>query len=147
MKKKFSFIILFFSIGFLANGQSFNNRISFHQQGKDLYALKNWVADTATTFKDTSDRNMYGNLVTDDPEYNKRYPLYVPFVTIVGTGLSIWAFNRYVMNEEWARVNSKTIRSNLNGHWEWDYDRFGINFIGHPYSGNLYFNCARANFL
>ena len=29
--------------------------------------------------------------------------------------------------------------------WEWDNDRFGVNFIGHPYSGSLSFNTGRAN--
>src|SRR5205085_12555007 len=33
----------------------------------------------------------------------------------------------------------------LKSGFVWDDDRFGINFIGHPHSGNYYFNIARSN--
>ena len=33
----------------------------------------------------------------------------------------------------------------LSKGWEWDNDRFGVNFIGHPYSGTLSFNAGRSN--
>src|SRR5205085_4906626 len=36
-------------------------------------------------------------------------------------------------------------KHNLTTGWEWDNDRFGINFSGHPYTGSLYFNTARSN--
>ena len=35
-------------------------------------------------------------------------------------------------------------KHNLQTGWEWDTDRFGINFVGHPYSGSLSFSAARS---
>jgi hypothetical protein len=50
-----------------------------------------------------------------------------------------------LFNYEWARISPSTWKYNIQKGWEWDEDRFGINFIGHPYSGSYYFNIARSN--
>ena len=47
------------------------------------------------------------------------------------------------MKEEWAEISIKTWKNNFKYGWEWDDDRFGINFIVHPRTGNDYFNIAR----
>ncbi|MEO7923416.1 MAG: DUF3943 domain-containing protein [Chitinophagaceae bacterium] len=89
--------------------------------------------------------NAYGDLLNDDPAYNKRYPVWVPAVGIIGTNVVNWAIARYVYNFDWARISSETWKQNLKGPWVWDKDRFGINFIGHPHTGSTYFNTARSN--
>ncbi len=94
---------------------------------------------------DTTKQNKYGDLLDDDLEYNKRYPLWVPAAEVLGAVTFTWALDRYVLNADYARVGFKSWNVNLSQGWEWDTDRFGINFIGHPYSGTLSYNAGRSN--
>jgi len=94
---------------------------------------------------DTTLQNKYGDLLIDDTAYNKRYHLWVPAVEVLGTHVFTWSMDRYLINADYARIGFKTWKYNLVDEWEWDKDRFGVNFIGHPYSGTLNFNAARAN--
>ena len=48
-------------------------------------------------------------------------------------------------NQDFAKVNFQTWKHNIKAGWEWDTDRFGINFFAHPYSGTISFNMARSN--
>ena len=89
--------------------------------------------------------NMYGDLLNDDPAYNKRYPVWIPASRVVLTNVVNWVVVRYVYKYDWARISPSTWKKNLKGPWVWDNDRFGINFLGHPHTGNYYFNTARAN--
>ena len=89
--------------------------------------------------------NMYGDLLNDDPVYNKRYPVWIPASRVVLTNVVNWVVVRYVYKYDWARISPSTWKKNLKGPWVWDNDRFGINFLGHPHTGNYYFNTARAN--
>lgn len=65
----------------------------------------------------------------------------------IGTGLNlgIFGFNRFVMKEDFAYINLKTIGRNLKTVPVWDTDFLSTNFIGHPYQGGLNFTAARAN--
>ena len=56
-----------------------------------------------------------------------------------------WGVSRYIFNYEWAYLSAETWKYNLKHGWVWDDDHFGTNFIGHPHTGNIYFNIARAN--
>lgn len=94
---------------------------------------------------DTTVQNKYGDLLDDDSLYNKRYPLWIPLIEVAGGNAAIWALDRYIMNADFARIGPKTWKYNLKNGWEWDTDRFGINFIGHPYSGTISYNAGRAN--
>ncbi len=87
----------------------------------------------------------YGNVLNDDPAYNHRYPLWQPAARVVLTDVVNWALDRYIYNYDWSRIGLSTWKYNIKKGWEWDNDRFGINFIGHPYSGSYYFNVGRAN--
>jgi hypothetical protein len=89
--------------------------------------------------------NMYGDLLNDDPAYNPKYPWYIPAARVVLANGVTWLADRYILNANFARIGPKTWKNNLKKGWEWDADRFGINFIGHPYTGNGYFNIARSN--
>ena len=63
------------------------------------------------------------------------------------TALNVFV-NRYddwVLNEEFPRINFKTIGHNFEHAFVWDNDNFNTNLFAHPYHGNLYFNSARAN--
>jgi hypothetical protein len=89
--------------------------------------------------------NKYGDLLNDDPVYNPKYPWYIPASRVALTNVFGWATDRYIFNYDWARISTKTWKDNLASGWVWDDDHFGTNFIGHPHSGNLYFNVARSN--
>jgi hypothetical protein len=94
---------------------------------------------------DSRPKNKYGDLLDDDPIYNPRYPWYVPAVRVAMVNVFSWATSRYIFDFEWARISTTTWKNNLKAKWVWDDDRFGTNFIGHPHTGNLYFNVARSN--
>lgn len=93
---------------------------------------------------DTTYRNRYGNLLNDDKKFNRTYPVWKPIVQVLGINGLIWTFDRFVLNADYSHIGPSTWNYNINKGWEWDDDRFGINFIGHPYSGSLYFNAARS---
>ncbi|RNI27172.1 DUF3943 domain-containing protein [Rufibacter immobilis] len=93
---------------------------------------------------DTTLFNKYGDLLNDDPEYNKRQPLWKPTAQVVGVNLAFMGFNRYIAKADYGYVSTSSWRRNLRSTPEWDTDEFGINFIGHPYQGTLYFNAARS---
>ena len=94
---------------------------------------------------DTTKQNKYGDLLDDDTTYNKRAPLWVPAAEVLGAVTLTWALDRYILNADYARIGFKSWNVNLTQGWEWDNDRFGINFIGHPYSGTLSYNAGRSN--
>ncbi len=94
---------------------------------------------------DTTKQNKYGDLLDDDTAYNKRYPFWIPATEVLGAVTLTWALDRYVLNADYARTGFKSWNVNLTQGWEWDNDRFGVNFIGHPYSGTLSYNAGRSN--
>jgi Domain of unknown function (DUF3943) len=89
--------------------------------------------------------NMYGDLLNDDPVYNQRYPWWIPATRVVTANAFNWAVSRYIFNFDWAKISTTTWKTNLRSGFVWDNDHFGTNFIGHPHSGNIYFNIARSN--
>jgi len=95
-------------------------------------------------FADSLPRNKYGDLLNDDRRYNPRYPLWKPAVEVVGINTFIWSMDRFLLNANFSHIGPSTWGYNIHKGWEWDDDRFGINFVGHPYSGTLYFNAARS---
>lgn len=64
---------------------------------------------------------------------------------VFGINMGIWAFDRFALNEEFARINGRTIKKNLQTLPVWDTDMFSTNLFAHPYHGSLYFNAARSN--
>lgn len=83
--------------------------------------------------------------VCNDSTYHlKKHPWRAAFETL-GVNALVWGFDRFVMNEEFARVSWKTIRSNIRTGFVWDNDQFSTNLFAHPYHGGLYFNTARSN--
>jgi hypothetical protein len=94
---------------------------------------------------DTTKQNKYGDLLDDDTTYNKRSPLWVPAAEVLGAVTFTWALDRYVLNADYARIGFQSWKINITQGMEWDNDRFGVNFIGHPYSGTLSYNAGRSN--
>jgi hypothetical protein len=97
------------------------------------------------TVPDARPHNVYGDLLNDDPAYNKKYPWPLPAMRVIVANALTWAGDRYVLNADFSHIGPTTWKRNLKEGWEWDADRFGINFIGHPFTGSTYFNIGRSN--
>ena len=79
-----------------------------------------------------------------DPKVQKKRPWRAAFETI-GLNVGVWAFDRYIMNEDFAKISFKSIGHNIRNGFVWDNDQFSTNLFAHPYHGSLYFNAARSN--
>ena len=64
---------------------------------------------------------------------------------VTGINLLVHGFDRFVMGEEFAKVNLHTIHENFKNGFVWDNDQFSTNLFAHPYHGNLYYTAARSN--
>lgn len=62
-----------------------------------------------------------------------------------GINAGVWAFDRYILNADFAKISGKTIAHNFKNGFVWDNDQFSTNLFAHPYHGGLYFNAARTN--
>jgi len=132
MKTIVSLLVLFISV--FASGQVDTLR-------KDSVVA---VTSTHDSVGDLRPRGKHGNLLTDDPLYNPRYSVSSALLRVTLANAYNWAISRYLFKYEWAEISPATWKYNLKHGWEWDADRFGINFIGHPHTGSTYFNVARS---
>jgi uncharacterized protein DUF3943 len=104
-----------------------------------------------TFLVDTVVQNKYGDLLRDDTAYNKRYSIWIPLVEGIGDNVILSLVDSRIFNYSWAKVDLTSWKNNFNagfpwsGNWDWDQTRFGNDFLGHPYFGNLYYNDARSN--
>jgi hypothetical protein len=90
-------------------------------------------------------QSKYDKLLNDAPAFNKRYSLWVPAAEVIGINAFIFTMDRYVFKYSYSTsVSVETWKHNIDTGWVWDTDRFGINFVGHPYSGSLTYNAARS---
>ena len=132
MKTIVSLLVFFISV--FASGQIDTLR-------KDSVAAVTGIHDSVG---DLRPRGKHGNLLTDDPLYNPRYSVSSALLRVTLANAYNWAISRYLFKYEWAEISPATWKYNLKHGWEWDADRFGINFIGHPHTGSTYFNVARS---
>jgi len=107
------------------------------------------TAHTSTAYKDSvykdTVRNKYGDLRNDKVEFNKQYPLWTVALKVTGANVVTFLVDRYILNYDFSRVGFNSWNHNIKTGWEWDQDRFGMNFIVHPYSGSTFFNAARSS--
>ncbi len=94
---------------------------------------------------DTMPHNAYGDLRQDIPEYNQKAPLWSVGARVVLNNSLTVMFDRYILDADYARIGLRSWKHNFETGWEWDKDRFGMNYFAHPYSGSGYFNAARSN--
>jgi len=129
----------------------FGSIISFAQQSPDSLKINidaGLYADSVKKLYDTADkrrRNTYGDLLNDDPNYNRRYSMGLVLARVTSSNVFGWAYSRYVMKEEWAEISIRSWKNNFKNGWEWDNDGFATNFLIHPRAGSDYFNVARSN--
>jgi len=98
-----------------------------------------------TPVTDTMKYNMYGDLRNDNPLYNEKSSPWMVAFRVTMSNISTFLIDRYIFNYEFSRVGFNSIKHNIKTGWEWDKDRFGMNYFFHPFSGAMYFNAARAN--
>ncbi len=95
---------------------------------------------------DTATQSRYGNLLNNDTVYNKRHPVWLPAIKVLGSCLFTFALNRFLFKKDYAiQVGLNSWKYNLKTGWDWDNNRFGTSFLIRPYSGSVFFNSARAN--
>ena len=127
----------------------FQNSIA--QQTPDSLKINDDIVLFPDSIKKTYDtidkrpRNFYGDLLNDDPKYNRRYSIGLVLSRVTSSNVFGWAYSRYIAKEDWARISIQSWKNNFKKGWEWDNDGFGTNFIIHPRAGSDYFNVARSN--
>lgn len=80
---------------------------------------------------------------TLNPKKKKR-----PFMAaskVIALNTSIWLFDRYILQGDYAYIDLSTMKNNLKTGFVWDNDSFSTNLLFHPYHGSLYYNAARSN--
>lgn len=101
---------------------------------------ENYLTDSVAVSKITE--SVDSLCITD---YNPKKP-WMAVAEVVGSNLAILAVDRYILNEDFAKVTWHTIGRNLSpSKWYWDSDIFRTNLMLHPYHGSLYYNAARSN--
>jgi len=68
-----------------------------------------------------------------------------PALEITSINLTLWSFNKFLMNEDWANVTLDSILRNLKSGPAWDIDTYITNQLGHPFHGAAHYSIARGN--
>lgn len=72
-------------------------------------------------------------------------PLFVPFVEVLAQNTFVWAWDRFFLRVNYAKISPEVWHRNIKNGWTWDNNHFGINFFGHPLQGVFYHGAARAS--
>ena len=78
-------------------------------------------------------------------QHNPRKSMWIPIVESIGLNIALGAFNRYVMQSEFAEIDIETMKHNHELGWTTDADAFSGNMWGHPFHGSIYYNLARSS--
>ena len=124
----------------VAETLAFQDRVDAHLA---MGTSPKWHSERDSLFY--SKYNEYGDLKDDDPQYNPKRPWWVPALKVTGQNLAVNSVDRYLIGYSSAEIGLHSWRHNLETGWEWDTDRFGMNFFLHPYSGAGYYNSARSS--
>lgn len=77
-----------------------------------------------------------------NPAAGKKHPWRAAAETFA-INAGVWAFDRYALNADFAKISPSTVWHNIKNGFVWDNDQFSTNLFFHPYHGGLYFNAAR----
>ena len=66
-----------------------------------------------------------------------------PVLESLGINFGVWAWDCFVADHDWARVNGHVIKENLKSPFVLDYDSYSGNQFSHPFHGSMFFNAAR----
>lgn len=59
--------------------------------------------------------------------------------------VGVWVYDRYIADEEFARISWHTVSENFKAGFGFDSDDFDTNQSYHPYQGSLFFEAGRSN--
>jgi len=66
-------------------------------------------------------------------------------IEVLGLNVLVNRFNYYARPEtDFSEVSLKSWKANFEHGLEWDWNEFGVNYLGHPYQGSHYYNSARS---
>lgn len=88
--------------------------------------------------------SVFGKYAFETSDYRTKHP-WLAAGEVFGINLLVNSFDRFILNEAFAKVSFKTFRENVKYGFVWDNDQFSTNLFAHPYHGNLYFNSAHSN--
>lgn len=103
--------------------------------------VRNRLMLTATESEEGDTARLYA---FNDPAAKLKRPWKAAIETF-GINVFVNAFDRYAMNEDFAKISWKSVKHNIRNGFVWDNDQFSTNLFAHPYHGGLYFNAARSN--
>ena len=145
-------ILNLFTVAILFSQASFNSNklisvnIPEQKQFNFLYSdfFSGFNASSKPSFiNDTIFKN--GKLFYDDTEYNIRSSVWRPVVLTTGVNVLTWSVDRFITRSSYSKVGLKSWKYNLTHDWVWDTDPFQVDFLGHPFSGAMFFNTARSS--
>ena len=82
---------------------------------------------------------------TSDVRYRTKKHFWRAAGEVVGFNVALWAYDRYIVQGNYARISWNSIKENIIHGFEWDDDHLNTNMFLHPYNGSLYFNAGRTN--
>ena len=112
-----------------------NANADFSSLHKDIYTVSS--CNDSTSGEDT-------HFAYNDQERKVKHP-WRAALTVFSLNLGVNAFDRFILCEDYAKINLHSIHHNFKNGFVWDNDQFSTNLFAHPYHGGLYFNSARSN--
>jgi hypothetical protein len=113
-------------------------KIKLHSDSTGNEPLKSRLIDTTV-------QDRYGDLLNDDPKYNKRSSFFMSAGGVPVSDFVSWFADRYVLHTKYSHIGTATWKYNIKKGWEWNNDKFGANFVVSPYLGSLSYNSSRSN--
>ncbi|MGN1376225.1 MAG: DUF3943 domain-containing protein, partial [Prevotella sp.] len=140
---------VFGSLGY-GNTRYYNHHRHFRQKmiietGLAFSYLHDKVSNTGRQTKSsTAPTDTSSIYIWDCPSVVKKRT-WIAAAETFGINMLVNGFDRYICNEDFAKINIHSIRHNFKTGFVWDNDCFSTNLFAHPYHGGLYFNTARSN--
>ncbi len=79
----------------------------------------------------------------DKQQIQKNYAKAI--VEAAGANITVWAYDRYLLQADWAKISTRSIYRNFKKGYIWDNNSFECNQAEHPFHGAMYHSAARVN--
>lgn len=66
-----------------------------------------------------------------------------PLAEGLAINTAVWAWDHYLYDRIWARIDIHSVRQNLKSEWVFDTDSYSGNQFSHPFHGSMFYNAAR----
>lgn len=102
------------------------------------------MREAPVSLYDKEETNSISIFDFDNPKNKEKHP-WKAAAEAFGINVLVQSFDRFILNEDFAKISWSSIRHNIKNGFVWDNDQFSTNLFAHPYHGSLYFNAARSN--